>query len=196
MLSVFLGLLALVISTARGFAVIGTQGGVDGNTGFRPMRIDINQFKLAGPAWDLYIQALQQFLATNQSGQFSYYQIAGKFSMSWSQSSLTIPLVGIHGYPNTAWDGVTGNGGGVGFCTHGSILFPVWHRPYLALFEVRKRQSVAAAELKPSRTFCGIMPKALQLDIPRANEEGTNKRQSRCAFLIGIGRRIVRCRTW
>ena len=43
---------------------------------------------------------------------------------------------GIHGYPNLPWDGVTGNGGGVGFCTHGSILFPVWHRPYLALFEV------------------------------------------------------------
>lgn len=23
-----------------------------------------------------------------------------------------------------------------GYCTHSSILFPTWHRPYLALFEV------------------------------------------------------------
>ena len=25
-----------------------------------------------------------------------------------------------------------------GYCTHSSILFTTWHRPYLALFEVRK----------------------------------------------------------
>ena len=25
-----------------------------------------------------------------------------------------------------------------GYCTHSSILFITWHRPYLALFEVRR----------------------------------------------------------
>lgn len=28
----------------------------------------------------------------------------------------------------TAWDG---------YCVHGSVLFPTWHRPYTALYEVR-----------------------------------------------------------
>lgn len=45
-----------------------------------------------------------------------------------------MPL-GIHGRPFVAWDGVNGPFK-TGYCTHGSILFPTWHRPYLALFEV------------------------------------------------------------
>lgn len=46
-----------------------------------------------------------------------------------------MPTLGIHGYPHRSWDGVDG-GYDSGFCTHQSILFPPWHRPYLALFEV------------------------------------------------------------
>lgn len=44
---------------------------------------------------------------------------------------------GIHGRPYTPYDGVqatTGNQNN-GYCNHVSILFPTWHRPYLALFE-------------------------------------------------------------
>lgn len=44
-------------------------------------------------------------------------------------------LIGIHGLPYKAWDGVTGTQQN-GYCEHGSIIFPLWHRPYLALFEV------------------------------------------------------------
>ena len=49
---------------------------------------------------------------------------------------------GIHGRPFIAWDGVNpatpGAGdSATGYCTHGNTLFPTWHRPYLALFEVR-----------------------------------------------------------
>lgn len=71
---------------------------------------------------DLYIQALAAFQASGQSNTLSYYQIAG-----------------IHGKPYAAWNNVTGPMGihyATGYCTHGSILFPVWHRPYLALYEV------------------------------------------------------------
>ncbi|KIL63082.1 hypothetical protein M378DRAFT_733369 [Amanita muscaria Koide BX008] len=53
---------------------------------------------------------------------------------------------GIHGQPYTAWNGATGTSTASspasekewnfgGYCTHGSVLFPTWHRPYLALFE-------------------------------------------------------------
>jgi tyrosinase len=48
-------------------------------------------------------------------------------------------IAGIHGRPYLPWDGVIGSGvvdPTRGYCTHGSILFPTWHRPYLALFEV------------------------------------------------------------
>ncbi|THH26781.1 hypothetical protein EUX98_g7401 [Antrodiella citrinella] len=46
---------------------------------------------------------------------------------------------GIHGLPYTQW-----NGSGDtepfpqswgGYCTHGTVIFPTWHRPYVALFE-------------------------------------------------------------
>ena len=53
--------------------------------------------------------------------------------LSWFQVS------GIHGLPETPWDNVAGinNPPWVGYCTHSSVLFPTWHRPYVLLFEVR-----------------------------------------------------------
>ena len=81
LLSNILGLLAVSMSTATAFAVLGTQAGVDNSTGQRPLRVEINQFKYAGAAWDLYILALREFVAANQSEQLSYYQVAGKLSL-------------------------------------------------------------------------------------------------------------------
>lgn len=48
---------------------------------------------------------------------------------------------GIHGLPYIPWDNATGadfdpNTQWGGYCTHGSVLFPTWHRPYVMLFEV------------------------------------------------------------
>lgn len=47
---------------------------------------------------------------------------------------------GIHGRPYTEWDGSGGDkpvsDKWEGYCTHGSVLFPVWHRPYVAVYEV------------------------------------------------------------
>lgn len=61
----------------------------------------------------------------NQSGTPSFFQIAG-----------------IHGRPYVPWNGVQGdrpwnpNTTWGGYCTHGSVLFPTWHRPYMTLIEV------------------------------------------------------------
>jgi hypothetical protein len=56
---------------------------------------------------------------------------------SWFQ------IAGIHGlpyqmWPFKDWDDIprADEDGFGGFCTHSSILFLTWHRPYLALFEV------------------------------------------------------------
>ena len=98
--------------------VIGSRAGVNLQTGERPLRQDIRTLQNSGPAFDLYILALQQLTREDQSSQLSYYQVAG-----------------IHGLPYTEWDGVSGQYS-AGYCPHTSILFPTWHRPYLALFEV------------------------------------------------------------
>ena len=53
------------------------------------------------------------------------------------RESLLISFLGIHGRPYQPFDGVNPTAGNAqnGYCTHVSILFPTWHRPYLALFE-------------------------------------------------------------
>ena len=40
--------------------------------------------------------------------------------------------------PYLAWDGAGEDDPAeqTGYCTHGSVLFPTWHRPYVALYEV------------------------------------------------------------
>lgn len=47
-------------------------------------------------------------------------------------------FVGIHGRPYLPYGNVMAKAGDEdnGYCTHVSILFPTWHRPYLALYEV------------------------------------------------------------
>ena len=61
-------------------------------------------------------------------------------SLPWPVERSTLTRVGIHGRPYRPWGGVAGDnnvqGGWQGYCTHTSILFGPWHRPYLALFEV------------------------------------------------------------
>ena len=54
-------------------------------------------------------------------------------------------LGGIHGAPYIAWDGVGPEKPTeqAGYCTHGSVLFPTWHRPYVALYEASIRTGPA-----------------------------------------------------
>ena len=62
------------------------------------------------------------------------------------QNELTsyFQIGGIHGLPYVAWDANRDNGepvsdqGWRGYCTHGSVLFPTWHRPYMMLYEVSR----------------------------------------------------------
>ncbi|KAI9808406.1 MAG: hypothetical protein M1826_004170 [Phylliscum demangeonii] len=70
--------------------------------------------------WNLYLIGLNRLQATPQNQLLSWYQISG-----------------IHGRPYVDWDGVGPAPGqqNIGYCTHTSILFPPWHRPYLVLYE-------------------------------------------------------------
>lgn len=72
---------ALVIAAlailGNAIAVRGIQAGVDPRTGRRPFRQEFSIFKNYGPAFDLYIQALQRFQQRDQTTLLSYFQVAG-----------------------------------------------------------------------------------------------------------------------
>ncbi|KAH6842988.1 hypothetical protein B0I37DRAFT_208669 [Chaetomium sp. MPI-CAGE-AT-0009] len=107
--------------TATPFPVVGAKTGINKNTGQTPARLNINTlWARGGPQWDLYVLALSELQAMNETDELSYFGITG-----------------IHGFPHSAWNGVRHVDGApeAGFCPHGDLLFITWHRPYVALFE-------------------------------------------------------------
>ncbi|KAF2197120.1 Di-copper centre-containing protein [Delitschia confertaspora ATCC 74209] len=92
--------------------------------------------KLSEEEWYLYVEGLKRFQAEpiDDEHPLSYFQIAG-----------------IHGLPYQTWPNMSFNTDGPekmaesGFCTHNSIRFLTWHRPYLALFESALHAHVKAA---------------------------------------------------
>ncbi|KAJ5219622.1 hypothetical protein N7468_008826 [Penicillium chermesinum] len=90
-----------------------------------PLRQNIDTWS-GDPANDkevkLFVAALDRFQKIDPSDRDSYFQIAG-----------------IHGQPNVPWDETIeeAEAKGKGYCTHNNILFPIWHRAYLALYEQR-----------------------------------------------------------
>lgn len=113
-------LFAFVTESTTAFKITGATGGVDPSTGARPFRQEINTFATSGAPYDLFILALRQLQSTDQTQPLSFFQIAG-----------------IHGYPQTAYDGVQGNPDWpIGYCMHFCPAFSTWHRPYMALYEV------------------------------------------------------------
>ncbi len=95
-------------------------------TGAVPLRRELRDLQRNFPdQYNLLILGLKNLEGQTETGLTSYYQLAG-----------------IHGLPYKPWNGVgsttnwqTSSGFG-GYCTHSSILFLTWHRPYLALYEV------------------------------------------------------------
>ncbi|KAG8825735.1 hypothetical protein FRC19_010652 [Serendipita sp. 401] len=85
-------------------------------------RLEIQKFAQDKELWDLYLQGLKSLQSVPQTERLSWFQIAG-----------------IHGRPYIEYDGAgkrkSSSKSFGGYCTHSSILFPPWHRPFLALFE-------------------------------------------------------------
>ena len=95
---------------------------VTGASGATQSRLEIRQMQKQQPnQFTLLILALQQFQAQADTSTTSYYQISG-----------------IHGVPRQNYNNVgecSTCTGADGYCTHDSVLFPAWHRAYLALYE-------------------------------------------------------------
>ncbi|KAH6854085.1 hypothetical protein B0I37DRAFT_421388 [Chaetomium sp. MPI-CAGE-AT-0009] len=90
-----------------------------------PLRRELRELQRNSPEqYNLFILGLKNLQRQDENILTSYYQIAG-----------------IHGMPYKPWNGVGSNtnwrstSGFGGYCTHSSILFLTWHRPYLALYE-------------------------------------------------------------
>ncbi|ETS78584.1 hypothetical protein PFICI_10646 [Pestalotiopsis fici W106-1] len=102
-----------------------------------PARLEVrDMIKNQPDQWNLYLLGLERFQnSVAENAPLSYFQISG-----------------IHGFPYTKWPDrdwntmkpVSGSRGFGGFCTHSSILFLPWHRPYLALFEAELYKHVNA----------------------------------------------------
>ncbi|KAI6247240.1 Tyrosinase [Erysiphe necator] len=94
----------------------GASGGQGSNRSI-PLRREVRELEKDEDAWTLYILGMDLIQHIDQSERSSWYNLAG-----------------IHGRPFKPFDGVEGNSES-GYCTHISVLFPTWHRPYLALYE-------------------------------------------------------------
>ncbi|KAK1220850.1 hypothetical protein PQX77_016352 [Marasmius sp. AFHP31] len=101
-------------------------------------RLEIHDFVKNQAYFSLYVQALQKLQLKNQDEVNSFFQIGG-----------------IHGLPAVEWDPQpTGGPLNVkekwdGYCTHGDVLFPTWHRPYMLLIE----QAIQGEAMKIAETY-------------------------------------------
>lgn len=101
-------------------------------------RLEIRDFVQNEKFFSLYIQALRTFLGTFSSLKYIESSFA-EAMQNVDQADLKsfFQLGGIHGLPYTPWDDSFGDTfAWGGYCTHGNVLFPTWHRPYVSLYEV------------------------------------------------------------
>jgi len=112
--------------------VTGPQGGTVN-------RLEIYDFIANNKFFSLYIQALgmrscatAQLMLTAFSAEIQAEAQTNQYPLSFFQ------LGAIHGLPYQPWNNVSGVDDRTwgGYCTHGSVLFPTWHRPYVMLYEV------------------------------------------------------------
>jgi tyrosinase len=137
------------MSTHRTYPILGIKPP-------RPLRYEIRQFtnpkfnKYAKTQLNMFLLALVMIQAMSREERLSWFQICGMwgYSFTWyaKVASTLILSSGIHGMPYVTWDGSKGStdpGEWGGYCTHASILFPTWHRLYVALIEVSNSFSLS-----------------------------------------------------
>ncbi|KAJ7829831.1 photo-regulated tyrosinase [Mycena leptocephala] len=125
-----------------------------------PERREINAFIRGDPdhqyEFDLFVQALCKLMLQ------SIHSLINFILADIQESNINDPdsyyqMCGIHGLPFMEWSGSTSpSGPGLpkgnefgGYCTHATVLFPTWHRPYVALIE----QVIQAHALKIAKTY-------------------------------------------
>jgi len=70
-------LAAAVQTVSASYPITGAVSGINTQTGQRPMRQPILKFQDSGPAFDLFVQAVQAWQGTPQDNMLSWYQVGG-----------------------------------------------------------------------------------------------------------------------
>ncbi|KAL8862767.1 MAG: hypothetical protein Q9178_000709 [Gyalolechia marmorata] len=73
-------------------AITGIQAGVNAYSGERPFRQEFSTFKNSGPAFDLYILALQRFQEADQRALLSYFQVAASQRVQYRAAARTLRI--------------------------------------------------------------------------------------------------------
>ncbi|KAI1474550.1 Di-copper centre-containing protein [Daldinia eschscholtzii] len=116
-------------SSAEYYPIVGIQDGLDPEKDKLlrevPLRMELDDWFTSKES----IHVNQRALFFPAVWKFS--QMDPREKLSWFQ------IAGIHGMPFVSWDepGAKPETEKEGYCTHNSILFCTWHRPYLLLFE-------------------------------------------------------------
>ncbi|KAK4185474.1 common central domain of tyrosinase-domain-containing protein [Podospora australis] len=140
------------------YAITGIQTGVyqpDIYDTAVPLRLEVDSWYPGQTAEhliqnSLFLHALRCLQQRDPDHKLSFFQIAG-----------------IHGLPYQPWDedkdAVTPN---EGYCTHDSLLFPCWHRPFMLLYE-------ASLPLSPlfTQVLHEIMVKQVIPQLPKAEQQ-------------------------
>ncbi len=83
-------------------------------------------------------------------------------------------MAAIHGSPKIQWAGATRGRQQYGYCHHGQVTFPTWHRPYVALFEVRSRwRNQKQRSVSISMCVCSRSSMQLRSELQRSTLLGT-----------------------
>ncbi|KAL1637014.1 hypothetical protein SLS58_009540 [Diplodia intermedia] len=105
-----------------------------------PQRLEIDDLVNDPDAFNLFLLALESIQKDKYKGITQPAAMQDKKQGQWQDRMSYFEIAGIHGLPNRPWDNVQSKTMfadqlEIGYCTHGSILFPTWHRPYLAMME-------------------------------------------------------------
>jgi|SRR5712671_1361749 len=124
--------------------ITGAQGGRTAGAD-APNRLEIRDFVRPDniEQFSLFVQALSKppfVLYLSPSLSINCRTLAVLYSTPQEESLSHFGISGIHGLPYVPWEGAGGSeqleaSAFGGYCTHGSVLFPTWHRPYVALYE-------------------------------------------------------------
>ena len=110
----------------------------------------------------------------------------------FSVTHFLLTYSGIHGRPYREWGNATGtnNTRWQGYCTHTSILFAPWHRPYVSLFEVTLQFKLCLPPFNLPTTHSKFSMASFRTSpaaSPTLLEHVTSKLPRRFEFRIGIG---------
>lgn len=106
-----------------------------GATGGVEPRLEISNLATRDDQWALYIKAMSKWMQAGEDDTSGYYDIAS-----------------IHGVPFEDWNGATQCdtcSDTIGYGTHDMVIFPTWHRTYVAHFE----QNFLATALEVAESY-------------------------------------------